>query len=61
MPAKHSKDFIRVSIYVPKRFQKDKPLERLDRLGRKDDRSLNYMIVQAVLDFVERHEREAGG
>lgn len=51
-------DFTRISIYVPQRFQKERPLERLHALGQKRDRSLNYMVVQAVLDYVKREERK---
>ncbi len=51
-------DFTRISIYVPQRFQKEKPLERLYKLGEKNDRSLNYMVVQAVLDYVSREEKK---
>ncbi len=56
MPTQNPNDFTRISIYVPKRFQGKKPLERLHKLGKQDDRSLNYMVVQAVLDYVERKE-----
>lgn len=52
-------DFTRISIYVPKSKQSEQPLERLYQLGQKRDRSLNYMIVQAVLDYVKREERKA--
>jgi len=52
-------DFTRISIYIPKRFQSQNPLERIYKIGKKDDRSLNYMIVKAVLDYVEREERKA--
>lgn len=51
-------DFTRISIYVPKDKQKQKPLERLYALGQQRDRSLNYMIVQAVLEYVEREEKK---
>lgn len=51
-------DFTRISIYVPKAKQKERPLERLYKLGQERDRSLNYMIVQAVLDYVQREERK---
>jgi len=50
-------DFTRISIYVPKSRQDDKPLERLQRIADAQDRSLNYMIVQAVLDYVNREEK----
>lgn len=51
-------DFTRISTYVPKEKHKEKPLERLYKLGQERDRSLNYMIVQAVLDYVQREERK---
>jgi len=53
-------DFTRISIYVPKSKQKERPLERLYKLGQDRDRSLNYMIVQAVLDYVKREEKKKG-
>lgn len=49
-------DFTRISIYVPKSKQGEKPLQRLYKLGQERDRSLNYMIVEAVLDYVKREE-----
>ena len=56
--ANQGTDFTRISIYVPKGKQGEKPLERLHKLGQKRDRSLNYMIVQAVLDYVNRQEKK---
>lgn len=53
-----SENFTRTSIYVPKSKQEEKPLERLATLGKQRDRSLNYMIVQAVLDYVNREEKK---
>ena len=54
-------DYTRISIYVPKSKWPEKPLQRLHKLGQERDRSLNYMIVQAVLDFVNREERRKEG
>ena len=54
-------DFSRISIYVPKDKQKEKPLERLWKLGLERDRSLNYMIVKAIAEFVEREEKKKSG
>jgi predicted transcriptional regulator len=51
-------DFTRISIYVPLAKQTEKPLERLVKLGQKRDRSLNYMIIAAILDYVEREEKK---
>ena len=50
--------FERISIYVPQSKQKQRPLERLYKIARSRDRSLNYMIIQAILDFVRREERK---
>ena len=46
----------KLSIYVPKDKMKLKPIERLQKLAEDRDRSVNYMVVQAILDFVEREE-----
>lgn len=48
----------RISIYVPRSKREQKPLERLARLAKKRDRSLNYMVIQAILEFVEREEKK---
>ncbi len=53
-------DFTRISIYVPKNRQKERPLERLQKMADQRDRSLNYMVVQAVLDYVKREEKKQG-
>jgi hypothetical protein len=49
-------DLSRISIYVQKSNQAEKPLERLHKLGQKRDRPLNYMITVAVLEYLKRHE-----
>jgi hypothetical protein len=53
-----TESFNRVSIYVPKSNQPEKPIKRLYELGLKRDRSLNYMIVTAILDYVNRQEKK---
>jgi len=40
----------RISIYVPKSKQAEKPVERLMKLGEKKDRSINYLVVEAILE-----------
>jgi len=56
------RNFTRISIYVPQDKQEDEPLERLQRIADGQDRSLNYMVIQAILDYVGREEkrRKAG-
>ncbi len=52
------RNFTRISIYVPQDKQDDKPLERLQRIADGQDRSLNYMVIQAILDYVGREEKK---
>lgn len=46
----------KLSIYVPQDKRQDKPLERLQKLAKQRDRSVNYLAVQAIQDFVQREE-----
>ncbi|MFB6285881.1 MAG: hypothetical protein ABEK03_04810 [Candidatus Bipolaricaulia bacterium] len=46
----------KLSIYVPQEKRQQEPIERLTQLARDRDRSVNYLVVQAILDFVEREE-----
>jgi hypothetical protein len=45
-------------IYVPQEKLKEKPIERLMKLAKDKDRSVNYLVVQAILEFVKREEKE---
>ncbi len=47
----------RISIYVPQSKRDQKPLERLQKVAKNHDRSLNYLVIQAILEFVEREEK----
>jgi hypothetical protein len=44
----------KLSIYIPQKKMEEKPVERLIRLGNKKDRSINYMVVKAILEYLER-------
>jgi len=46
----------KLSIYIPQKKMEEKPVERLIRLGEKRDRSVNYMVVEAILEYLEREE-----
>ena len=48
----------KLSIYIPQKKMEEKPVERLMRLGSKKDRSINYMVVEAILEYLEREERK---
>ena len=46
------------SIYIPKRRMEKKPIERLNRLSKKRDRSINYLVVEAILQYLSREEKK---
>ena len=46
----------KLSIYIPQRKKEDKPVERLIKLGDKRDRSINYLVVDAILQYLDREE-----
>jgi predicted transcriptional regulator len=45
-----------ISVYIPEKAQKRKVIERLRALGEKRDRSLNYLVVDAILQYLDREE-----
>ncbi len=46
------------SIYIPKKAEEKKPVERLMRLSKKRDRSINYLVVEAILQYLDKEERK---
>ena len=48
----------KLSIYVPQKKMEEKPVERLIRLGNKRDRSVNYLVVEAILEYLNREEKK---
>ena len=46
----------KMSIYVPEEKLKQRPIERLKKLGEKRDRSVNYLVVEAILRYLERED-----
>ena len=49
----------KLSIYIPQRKMEEKPVERLIKLGEKRDRSINYMVVDAILQYLDREENKS--
>jgi len=43
----------KLSIYIPDRKLAEKPVERLIELGKKRDRSVNYLVVEAILQYLK--------
>ena len=50
--------FNKLSIYIPQKKMEEKPVERLIRLGNKKDRSINYMVVEAIIDYLRKEEKK---
>ena len=46
----------KLSIYVPQSKQAKRPAERLIKLSEKRDRSINYQVVEAILEYLKREE-----
>ena len=56
MPAKVILD--KLSIYIPQAKMKKQPVERLIALGEKRDRSINYLVVNAIIEYLDREEKK---
>lgn len=48
----------RICIYVPQGKQAEKPVQRLIKLSEKLDRSINYLVVEAILEYLKREEKK---
>jgi len=46
----------KLSIYIPQSKMAQKPVQRLIKLGDKNDRSVNYLVVEAILQYLKREE-----
>lgn len=47
----------KISIYVPKGKIDQQPVERLLKLAEAKDRSVNYLVVEAILEYLKREEK----
>jgi len=57
MPGKELMD--KISIYVPKSKAGQTPVQRLMQVGEKRDRSVNYLVMEAILQYLEREENKS--
>jgi len=48
-----------LSIYIPKSKLPQRPIERLERLARRLDRSVNYLVVEAILQYLDSEQPPA--
>ena len=47
-----------LSIYIPKSKETHRPLARLSKLAKEKDRSVNYLIVEAILEYLDNVEAD---
>lgn len=48
----------KISIYVPKSKIDQNPVQRLIKLADDKDRSVNYLVVEAILEYLKREEKK---
>lgn len=47
-----------LSIYIPKSKMDKRPVARLAKLAKDKERSINYLVVEAILRYLDREERK---
>ena len=47
----------KLSIYIPQNKMNQKPVERLIALGDKRERSVNYLVVEAIIKYLDAEEK----
>lgn len=48
----------KLSIYIPQEKLKAQPIQRLMKLAKERERSVNYFVVQAIMEFLKREEKK---
>jgi len=46
----------KLSVYVSQKKQAERPVERLMKLADKKERSINYLVVKAIIEYLKRAE-----
>ncbi len=49
----------RVSLYIPERKRSENLMARLQAVADQKDRSINYIVVEAIQRYVEDYEKQA--
>jgi len=50
----------KLSIYVPQKKAELRLVEKLEVIAAEEDRSINYLVVEAIADYVAAFETEHG-
>ena len=54
MARKQSYD--KLGVYIPREKLEERPVERFIELSERRDRSVNYLVIEAIFDYLEREE-----
>lgn len=59
--AKKDAETAKLSLYIPPSKGGMDTLNKLRKLAKAKDRSVNYLVVEAILQYLKREERKQGG
>ncbi len=48
----------KLSIYIPLSKRGFQPVERLQKIAQQQDRSTNYLVILALIEYLEREENK---
>lgn len=48
----------KLNIYIPQEKLGQEPVQRLMQIAKERDRSVNYLVVQAILEFLNKEEKK---
>lgn len=48
----------KISIYIPDSKIGQQPVERLIKQGEEKERSINYLVVEAIMEYLDREEKK---
>ncbi len=48
----------KISIYIPQKKAGHNVMERLRKIAEQKDRSINYLVVEAIVEYLEREEKK---
>jgi len=56
----HKKKLLdRLAIHFPVEKLEEKPVERLIHISKLRDRSINYLAMEAIFDYLDREEKQS--
>ena len=58
MPKRGQGTTDKISIYIPQKKAQQNVIERLRRLAEEKARSINSLVVEAILQYLDREERK---